>query len=76
MFDTKIFSYTVFDFTKHYKQTLKAFPSTSVNTFEETLTTMLIFSDIALIGFCRTRNKSRACSYDLTMFASSLAKFI
>lgn len=47
MFDKKLFSYTTFDFTKQNKQTLKAFPGTSVNTFKETLTTMLIFSDIA-----------------------------
>lgn len=76
MFEKKLFSYTEFDFTKQNKQTLKAFSSTFVNTFEKTLTTMLIFSDIALIGFCRTRNKSQACSYNLTMFACGLAKFI
>lgn len=43
MFDKKLYSYTAFDFTKQNKLTLKAFPSTSVNTFEETMTTMLIF---------------------------------
>lgn len=76
MFDKKLFSYTEFELKKQNKQTLKAFPSTSVNTLKETLTTMLIFSDIALIGFCRTRNKSRACIYNLTLFACGLAKFI